>query len=367
MIKFIKNSNWNLPGRPRYRALAEVLRSGILSGTLPDRLRFPPEAELAAELGINQRTLRAGLKLLAAEHLISQCRGQGTFVTYARKSHLKIGVMMGDPANISDDIYFMRLIAGLSRAAYDIPDGELQFMATPARGKIFDLIHQRECQALIVLDRTRGIARQLCEPKFDSLPVIFLNPSLPGLTRHNRYEVNIAKGAVAEGVRHLFRLGHRRIGFISSRVTWDQRLVVQNREFTDVCAELSISTAYRRLFPGSAWYENARTAARELVLSADRPTALLCPGFNFSCGAWQGVMDAGLSIPRDISLLGFDANVNSNPHMSSFDAPLDRLSAEAVELAFALQTEGKHRKELCREIPRRLVERGSCNNVGSIK
>ena len=361
MIELIQKNDIEEPGMPRYRALAAVLRSRILSGKLADGTRFPSEAEFAAELGINHRTLRAGLKLLVDEHLISQCRGRGTFVTYSRKMHLKIGVLLGEANGIGNDIYMLRLIAGLSHAIDNNPYGELQFMTSPSPRKVFELIQQRECQALIVLDRERKMACKLCDAMFKTLPIIFVNPSLPNLAKENRYEVDIAPGSTLCGMRYLYALGHRKIGFISAKGTRDQRVTAQNQEFLEACEELGISNAYQRLVSAETpWFDSVRETVRELVSAQDHPTALLCPGFVFSSGAWQGVMDARLQIPEDISFLGFDANTNSNPHMSSLDAPLDQLTAKAVELAFALQNEWKYRKERCWMIPRFHVDRGSC-------
>ena len=370
MLDFIQENNFSEPGMPRYRALAGVLRSGILSGRLADGTKFPPEAEFAAMLGINHRTLRAGLKLLADECLISQSRGRGTFVTYARKKHLKVGVLLGDPHTLTNDIYMLRLLAGLSQAIDNNPDSELHFMTSPEPEKVFELLQRRECHALIVLDRDPAMACRLCRSEFKSMPIIFVNPQSSELAEDNRYEVDIAPGGAADCVRYLYDLGHRKIGFISACGTLDLRVATQNREFTETCCELGISSSYQRLLPPEvSWYDPARKAARELFSEPDCPTALFCPGFVFSYGAWQGLLEIGLRIPEDVSLLGFDSNTNSNPHLSSLDAPLNQLAAQAVELAFALQSDGKHRKEHFRLIPRTLVERGSCRrlNTASIK
>ena len=250
MLDFIQENNFSEPGMPRYRALAGVLRSGILSGRLADGTKFPPEAEFAAMLGINHRTLRAGLKLLADECLISQSRGRGTFVTYARKKHLKVGVLLGDPHTLTNDIYMLRLLAGLSQAIDNNPDSELHFMTSPEPEKVFELLQRRECHALIVLDRDPAMACRLCRSEFKSMPIIFVNPQSSELAEDNRYEVDIAPGGAADCVRYLYELGHRKIGFISACGTLDLRVATQNREFRKPVASwgfpVLISVCFRR-------------------------------------------------------------------------------------------------------------------------
>ncbi|MFI7586977.1 GntR family transcriptional regulator [Spongisporangium articulatum] len=63
-----------------YRDLAERLRADITAGTYPEGSTLPKQDELAAEHGVNVKTVRQAVALLAAEGLVTPIRRKGTVV-----------------------------------------------------------------------------------------------------------------------------------------------------------------------------------------------------------------------------------------------------------------------------------------------
>ncbi|MBM4279805.1 MAG: winged helix-turn-helix transcriptional regulator [Deltaproteobacteria bacterium] len=68
-------------------ACADALRAAVLQRAIPPGARLPPERELAAHLGFDRGTLRAGLQRLVAQGLLVQRQGRGTEV----REFLEIG------------------------------------------------------------------------------------------------------------------------------------------------------------------------------------------------------------------------------------------------------------------------------------
>lgn len=60
--------------------LSAWLRSQITAGVWPEHYRLPAEPDLAKELGVSRGTLRRAVQTLAADGLLVQTRGRGTFV-----------------------------------------------------------------------------------------------------------------------------------------------------------------------------------------------------------------------------------------------------------------------------------------------
>lgn len=60
--------------------ISSWLRSRITSGAWPEHYRLPAEPDLARELGVSRGTLRRAVQTLAADGLLVQTRGRGTFV-----------------------------------------------------------------------------------------------------------------------------------------------------------------------------------------------------------------------------------------------------------------------------------------------
>ena len=74
--------DWNISaGRPVYLQLIEQLQAAIVAGALPAGARVPPVRELAAEAGVNHKTMQRALKDLEGRGLIQTQRTAGRTVT----------------------------------------------------------------------------------------------------------------------------------------------------------------------------------------------------------------------------------------------------------------------------------------------
>lgn len=71
---------WQRPG-PAYGALADALRSAVLSGSVPLSTRLPSERELADAVGVSRTTTTAAYDLLRDEGYLASRRGSGTVTT----------------------------------------------------------------------------------------------------------------------------------------------------------------------------------------------------------------------------------------------------------------------------------------------
>ena len=77
------------------------------------------------------------------------------------------------------------------------------------------------------------------------------------------------------------------------------------------------------------------TAARELFSMPDRPTAVFCLNDEMAAGAYTSAHEAGLTVPRDISVVGFDdAPIATRlwPPMTSVRLPLRDMGRMAGQM-----------------------------------
>ncbi|TLS46737.1 FadR family transcriptional regulator [Streptomyces montanus] len=70
----------------------ERIRELIRSGALPPGSKLPPEADLAAELGLSRNLAREAVKALAVARVLEVRRGDGTYVTSLQPSLLLGGI-----------------------------------------------------------------------------------------------------------------------------------------------------------------------------------------------------------------------------------------------------------------------------------
>jgi LacI family transcriptional regulator len=141
------------------------------------------------------------------------------------------------------------------------------------------------------------------------------------------------KGA-ADAARHLADLGHTRIGLISGPPTF-RSSVERRKGFEGGLAERGLSLDPALVRQGAYTYESGIAAAQELLALKDRPTAVFCLNDEMAAGVYQSAREAGLRIPEDLSVVGFDdAPIASRlwPAMTSVRLPLQDMGRMAGEM-----------------------------------
>ncbi|MCS3443263.1 LacI family DNA-binding transcriptional regulator [Microbacterium phyllosphaerae] len=104
-------------------------------------------------------------------------------------------------------------------------------------------------------------------------------------------------------VEHLVSLGHRDIAYVGG----EGGIVGRDRAVSYLRAMKEFGLEERsEVIRGSFFEEDGAAAAREIVGRTQRPTALVCAGDLSAVGALAVFAQAGLSVPDDISVVGFD-------------------------------------------------------------
>jgi DNA-binding LacI/PurR family transcriptional regulator len=106
-------------------------------------------------------------------------------------------------------------------------------------------------------------------------------------------------------VEHLIKLGHRRIAFINGPHGWDaskERLA----GYQDILAKSGISYDPFLVEIGNWEVQGGYQAAKKFLILPDRPTAIFAANDFMALGAIYAVQNAGLSVPNDIAVVGYD-------------------------------------------------------------
>jgi DNA-binding LacI/PurR family transcriptional regulator len=149
------------------------------------------------------------------------------------------------------------------------------------------------------------------------LPLVFVDQAAaPGIPSVN---VDDRAGARA-AAQHLVDLGHRAIGIVTTGFGGDfgvladplsQPLANTERErlqgWTDALTPAGITPTVVRL-PHTDPEEIGYGGAQTLLGLDRRPTGVLCFSDAIAVGAIAAIQDAGLSVPSDVSVVGFDDN-----------------------------------------------------------
>lgn len=149
-----------------------------------------------------------------------------------------------------------------------------------------------------------GLARELQSLR---APVVLIG------TRHESfdwYDWDDSSGA-EQAVNHLLGLGHTRIGMITAH-PWSYNTDRRIRGYRQALEAAGIPFEPTLLIAGetrkhAGFSEEAGYEAMTRLLALDpRPTAVFASSDVQAFGAWAAARDAGLAVPHDITLVGYD-------------------------------------------------------------
>jgi LacI family transcriptional regulator len=137
---------------------------------------------------------------------------------------------------------------------------------------------------------------------------------------------------------HLFRLGHRKIAFMrgqefssDSTARWRATLQVARTLGLRVSADLTIQLGY----PGT----------QQLLMQRRDFTAVVCFNDISAIGSIRALHDAGLRVPQDVSVIGFDDIQSASYHVPSLTTIRQPLQAMGALAATTLLKKMAHEQQ----------------------
>ena len=164
----------------------------------------------------------------------------------------------------------------------------------------------------------------------DDLPAVLMNTHVAGSQRSS-FAVDNHGGAYAM-VRHLVERGHRDIAFVAgpeSNFEAQERL----RGYRAAIAAL-LPGAPEQVLQGDFTQESGFRAGSQVVALTRRPSALFASNDMMAIGCLAALNEAGLHVPHDIALAGFDDVPVSryvNPPLTTVRARITELGGLALE------------------------------------
>lgn len=174
--------------------------------------------------------------------------------------------------------------------------------------------------AAIVSEMEPALIEELTESR---IPVVFYDV---GVSRKNvaNIRVNYRRG-VEKVIDYLHSLGHRRLGFVGHHAVLEP---INERLKTVIEAAARFPSLEVRTAADTDTLEGGRQAARALLGTGYRPTALICVNDIMAVGALRELRERGIRVPQDMSVTGFD-NVKLSefcyPALTTVHIPRDRI------------------------------------------
>lgn len=167
------------------------------------------------------------------------------------------------------------------------------------------------------------------------IPCILSTMSAEGLNLKNVSSICIDdKESAKKSAHYLLEMGHHKIAILGGRLL-SRDLILKRYEGVVECLREHGYTFDDRLYiPSRFSYQHAYEAVSQ-VLDAGKPefTALLAMADTMAIGAARAIFDHGLSVPDDISIIGFDGIELSryyNPTIATIRQPSEEIAQKSV-------------------------------------
>ena len=241
-------------------------------------------------------------RVLAAAHALHYVADANASRLASGRSHT-VGLL----APILTSWYTGEIIVGVEEVLAEVGlDLLISTQGLPHKGNHFTLasaFHQR-VDGVILVDAFvhESGARELGK---SSTPAVALGEKLeavPSVCIDNHLGGEL-------GTRHLLELGHRRIALMGDTSSHDRGTTVVHERTNGYAAALTshrIRIDESLLIDGGFTIAGGRRAARRLLGDPRPPTAIFCMSDEMAFGVLQACREMGVSVPDEISVIGFD-------------------------------------------------------------
>lgn len=298
----------------------------------------PTIYEIAREAGVSASTAarilsgRSRGSAHSRRAVLAAAETLGYHLNFAAQSLSKgasssIGVLTPDVA----DPFFMEVLRGVERGLFEsgyyplIADGHWQLGEN--RNALEFLLGHRVA-GLILATKTQPQARVL--ELVRDLPCVLIGRHIEGLAQRCMSIDNEEGAALA--TRHLLELGHRRIAFISGPpLHW--HTADRLRGYQGALAEAGLEVAPELITAGNFDERSGYLAVDALVRQGVPFSAVFATNDLMAVGALLALHQHGLSVPDEVSLVGFDdipLSAYTIPPLTTVRQPAYRMGLDAA-------------------------------------
>ncbi len=216
-------------------------------------------------------------------------------------------IPQGDHANVNVDAYIPRFLAGVNLTCHAHGYKVLlePVAETSRAGEFLDLVESGRIDGLIVLNPRRLDEAYMCELGASGFPLVVFGS---GLTEHKDVHSIEAdnRDAARRATSHLLALGHSRIahiGFASEDCQIARERLLGYRDALEAAC-VDVNPAW--IAYGNYSAQSGFDAMRVMLAHRLGFSALFAGNDTIAFGAMAALRDAGLRIPEDVAIVGFD-------------------------------------------------------------
>jgi DNA-binding LacI/PurR family transcriptional regulator len=319
---------------PKYQRLADTLRRRMREGELKAGDRLPSFVQMHREHGATVATMRRVYELLENERLIERRSGSGVYVADGKSTFTgNIGLIGRNLACYGLANYYHELLEGIEQFTAQKNQHVLSLgnYTDPDRG------------AYEKVDGVLMLNVEYQRHRLKYLPPAFPRVSL--LVKENDVANAVAdeQGGARQAVQYLMRLGHRRIAcLLEKHLSIPRQRLIGHREALseagiDVQPEWMRLTEVLKPPDYLVWGRDTMKAWLQDNWLGTGCTAILVQNDAAASGVMQMLQEAGIEVPGDVSVIGFDGTEfceHISPSLCSMKIPLAEIGYKGAEILY---------------------------------
>ena len=237
-------------------------------------------------------------------------------------------VLRQSSAQVFADAFLLQVLLGVEQAAAQQGFHVLlRALAPEDTGGYSRLIHENHVDG-IILSGPRQDDADLIHLREAGVPIMLMG-QLPG-SDIPFVDIDAVRDAKM-AVNHLIETGHNQIGMITNAPLAYVSAQQRREGYEAALKDHGIAIRPEFLVEGNYTPESGLQAMTQLLALPQRPSAVFVASDVVAMGAVRAVKRAGLEIPQDVAIVGFD----DIPLAEYFDPPLSTIHLPAYGLGWA--------------------------------
>jgi GntR family transcriptional regulator of arabinose operon len=353
--------------KAKYKQVIEYYKDYIKIYELIDGDLLPSESEVADKFNFSRDTVRRALEELEKEKVVSRKRGKGTFfkdiknevkekrvavITTYLSNYIFPNIISGIEEVVSSKHYTLNL----ANTDND-PNKERKHLRKVIDNEVDGLIIEPTKSA--VDTHNMDLYREL---KAKNIPFVMLNAYYRELNPSYAI-VNDYKGG-HKATQYLLQLGHKNIAGIFKED--DLQGIFRMKGFKKALSDYGIDPEKADIgtYITSQISSYPYHCMNKMLSKSDKPTAVVCYNDEIAVDVVKAILDNGLKVPEDISVVSFDDSIlatATNIKLTTIRHPKEELGRHAARLLFNMLEIGVEKPRFLYDPE--LVVRDSCQEL----
>jgi DNA-binding LacI/PurR family transcriptional regulator len=224
--------------------------------------------------------------------------------------------------------------------------------------KSFISINRKRFDGIILMSQSNSDNSFIYDVMDKKIPLVVLNRDI-----EESSIINILSGdkkGSYKAVSYMIQKGHKNIAIIEGKKVF--KSTMERRDgFLEALIENKLPINSEFMIEGDYTFEGGYSAMKKLLSQKGIPTAVFCSNDEMAVGAIKAAFEAGLKVPGDISVVGFDDNQLSafiTPALTTVNRPIVEVSRLGAENLFYILENGSAEGEKI-YVETELIERES--------